>query len=80
MHPIIEKNVKVAREKTTATADMLTYNSDSKKILLTEGPPRIYQKDEDIDAEYSAEQITLFADERKIIMENNVKALIYIEE
>jgi len=76
---VIENNAEVNRRDMKATSRRLDYDSGEKKIVMTEGPPRIYVKTEGGNAEYSAEKIILFVDEQRVIMENNVNGFFYAE-
>ena len=73
----VQGDARVEHGKMTATGNLLDYDYEIKKIVLSGNSPRIYQDDEQVKANYSAEAITIFIDEQRVIMEGNVKASIY---
>lgn len=73
----VQGDARVEHGKITATGRLLDYDYEIKRIVLSGDSPRIYQDDEQVKADYSAEIITIFIDEDKVIMEGNVKASIY---
>lgn len=73
----VQGDARVEHGKMTATGKLLDYDYEIKKIVLSGDSPRIYQDDEQVKANYSAEAITIFIDEQRVIMEGNVKASIY---
>jgi len=60
-----------------ALSEILDYDYETRKIVLSGGSPHIYQEDEQVTADYSAEVITIFVDEQRVVMEGNVKAFIH---
>jgi len=73
----VQGDARVEHGKITATGELLDYNYEIREIVLSGDSPRIYQDDEQVKANYSAEIITIFIDEQRVIMEGNVKASIY---
>lgn len=73
----VQGDARVEHGEITATGKFLDYDYEIKKIVLSGDSPRIYQDDEQVKANYSAEIITIFIDEQRVIMEGNVKASIY---
>lgn len=73
----VQGDARVEHGKITATGRLLDYDYEIKRIVLSGDSPRIYQDDEQVKADYSAEIITIFIDEERVIMEGNVKASIY---
>ncbi len=73
----VQGDARVEHGEITATGKFLDYDYEIKKIVLSRDSPRIYQDDEQVKANYSAEIITIFIDEQRVIMEGNVKASIY---
>ena len=73
----VQGDARVEHGRITATGKVLDYDYEIKKIVLSGNSPRIYQDDEQVKANYSAEIITIFVDEQRVIMEGNVKASIY---
>ena len=76
----VEGNVVVLQEDIRAESDLLDYRSEKRQIILTKGNPVIYQKNEDIDAEYSAYKITMFVEEKRIVFEDAFKAIIHMKD
>ena len=76
----VEGNVVVLQEDIRAESDLLDYQSEMQEIVLTNGFPVIYQNNDDLDAEYSAEKITMLVDDKKIIFEDVFEAEIYMKE
>ena len=74
---IVRNNVQVKQNDMLAVSDLLDYDSNLKKIILTGGTPKVYQKSEEYEAEYSAETITMFSDEQRVIFEKGFNAIIY---
>lgn len=73
----VEGDARVEHGEITATGKILDYDYEIKKLVLSGDSPRIYQDNEQVKANYSAEIITIFIDEQRVIMEGNVKASIY---
>ena len=73
----VEGDARVEHGEITATGKLLDYDYETKKIVLSGNSPHIYQDDEQVKGDYSAEVITIFVDEERVIMEGNVKASIY---
>jgi lipopolysaccharide transport protein LptA len=73
----VQGDARVEHGRITATGQLLDYDYEIRKIVLSGGSPRIYQDDEQVKANYSAEIVTIFIDEQRVIMEGNVKASIY---
>lgn len=73
----VQGNARVEHGEITATGKILDYDYEIKKIVLSGDSPRIYQDNEQVKANYSAETITIFIDEQRVIMEGNAKASIY---
>lgn len=73
----VQGDARVEHGKITATGRLLDYDYEIKRIVLSGDSPRIYQDDEQVKADYSAEIITIFIDEERVVMEGNVKASIY---
>lgn len=73
----VQGDARVEHGEITATGEIIDYDYEIKKIVLSGGSPCIYQDNEQAKANYSAEIITIFIDEQRIIMEGNVKASIY---
>ncbi|NIO18529.1 hypothetical protein GTN42_03675 [bacterium] len=73
----VQGDARVEHGRMTATGQLLDYDYEIRKIVLSGGSPRIYQDDEQVKANYSAETVTIFIDEQRVIMEGNVKASIY---
>jgi len=72
-----EGDARVETAEMTATAKLLDYNYETRKIILAGNSPHIYQDDQHVRGDYWAEVITIFIDEERVIMEGNVKASIY---
>lgn len=77
---IVKENVVVKQEDVCAMSKLLNYSSQMREIVLSEGSPRIYQNNEDLEAMYSAEKITMFMEDKIIIFEKDFRADIYIRE
>ena len=73
----VQGGARIEHGEITATGEILDYDYEIKKIVLSGDSPCIYQDNEQAKANYSAEIITIFIDEQRIIMEGNVKASIY---
>lgn len=73
----VQGDARVEHGEITATGEILDYDYEIKKIVLSGNSPCIYQDNEQAKANYSAEIITIFIDEQRVIMEGNVKASIY---
>jgi len=73
----VEGDARVERGEIIATSKFLDYNYQTKKIILSGGPPRIFQNHEKATGEYSAKTITIFLDRGIVAMEENVNASIY---
>lgn len=73
----VEGNARVEHGEMTGTGKLLDYNDETKKIVLSGNSPHIYQDNEQVRGDYSAELITIFIDEKRVTMEGKVKAFIY---
>jgi len=73
----VKTGARVEYGEMTALGEILDYDYETRKIVMSGGSPHIYQEDEQVTADYSAEVITIFVDEQRVIMEGNVKAFIY---
>jgi lipopolysaccharide transport protein LptA len=73
----VEGDARVEYKEITATGKFLDYNYETKEIVLYGDSPHINQNNEQVKGDYSAEVITIFIDEERIIMEGNVEAFIY---
>jgi len=73
----VEGDAKLEHKEITAAGKFLDYDYEIKKIVLYGDSPHIYQNNEQVKGDYSAEVITIFIDEERITMEGNVKAFIY---
>jgi lipopolysaccharide transport protein LptA len=73
----VQGDARVEHGEITATGEILDYDYEIKKIVLSGNSPCIYQDNEQAKANYSAEIITIFIDEQRVIMKGNVKASIY---
>lgn len=73
----VQGDARIEHGEITATGKIIDYDYEIKKIVLSGDSPRIYQDSEQVKANYSAEIITIFIDEQRVIMEGNVKASIY---
>ncbi len=64
-----------------AYAEQAWFYERERKVVLTGNRPRIVEKDDkNSSSEYSAEQITIFIDEKKIVLEKDVKVEFYPPE
>jgi len=72
-----EGDARVEAREMVATADLVDYDYETRKIILSGGSPHIYQDNQDVRGDYSAQVITIFTDEQTVVMEGNVKASIY---
>ncbi len=72
-----EGNARVETREMAATADLLDYDYETRKVILSGGSPHIYQDNQHVRGDYSAQIITIFTDEQTVAMEGNVKASIY---
>jgi lipopolysaccharide export system protein LptA len=73
----VEGDAKIENREMTAIGKLLDYDYETKKIVLSGDSPHIYQNSEEVKGEYSAEVITIFIDEQRVVMEGNVKVSIY---
>ena len=73
----VEGDARVESGEMTATGKLLDYDDETKKIVLSGNSPHIYQDNEQARGDYSAEVITIFIEEKRVIMEGKVKASIY---
>jgi len=74
---IVRNNVRVKQNDMLAESGLLDYDSNLKKIILTGSSPKVYQKSEEYEAEYSAETITMFSDDGRVFFEKGFNAIIY---
>ncbi|MFH1258919.1 MAG: LptA/OstA family protein [Elusimicrobiota bacterium] len=64
-----------------AYSEQAWFYEKERKMVLTGNRPRIVEKDDkNSSSEYSAEQITIFLDEKKIVLEKDVKVEFYPPE
>lgn len=75
----VEGNARVEHREMTGTGKLLDYEDETKKIVLSGNSPHIYQDNEQVRGDYSAELITIFIDENRVTMEGKVKASIYLK-
>jgi len=73
----VNGDARVENGEMTAIGKFLDYDYETKKIVLCGEFPHIYQDSEEVKGDYSAEVITIFTDEQRVIMEGNVRASIY---
>jgi len=72
-----EGDARVETSEMAATAKLLDYDYETKKIILSGGSPHVYQDNQHVRGDYSAEVITIFMEEQRVVMEGKVKASIY---
>jgi len=75
---VVTGNVLIKQEEILGKSELLRYYSDMKKIVLTGGGPTIecYEAGE-LSAAYSAEVVTIYSDQNRVIFENAFNADIY---
>jgi len=73
----VEEGARVEHGEITGTCKFLDYDYETKRIVLSGDSPHIYQDNGEIKSDCSADTITMFINEKRVIMEGNVKAHIY---
>lgn len=73
----VEGDARVESGEMVATGKLLDYDDETRKIVLSGNTPHIYQDNEQARGDYSAEVITIFIEEKRVVMEGKVKASIY---
>ncbi len=76
----VKGNVVVKQGDISAASDLLDYDSELDRIILSKGEPIIHQSSEDVEAEYTAGRITMLVDDKVIVFEDKFRACIYMKE
>ncbi len=73
-------NVKIEQGENRALSNEALYYDQDERLVLTGGPPLVFQDEEDQKGEYQAEKVIFYLGEKRIYFEGDVKGTITYSE